>query len=132
MTREDLRAGYIQIMRALYEAGAYFNRVDDLLLSPEFQVGRAQEAYLARHPWRRVKSYDLNAIRAVAIYYRLRQGVEEDALRDEYRLHMARAWRVRRDPFYSFVYACKCVFHYHYHSMIKEMGQRERMLVNTF
>ena len=45
---------------------------------------------------------------------------------------MRNVWRVRRDPFYSFIYACKCVLHYHYDTMAQRMEQADRVLVNTF
>ena len=132
MTREELSEGYVRVMRELYEPKAYFDRVDSLLLDPQFNLGAAQRAYWRRHPWSRLKAQALNAVRAAAIYHRLLRGVREQALRDEYRLRMQHAWRVRRDPFYSFVYACKCVLHYHYYTMVRRMAEKDRTLVNTF
>ena len=132
MTREDLSEGYVRVMRELYEPKAYFDRIDRLFLDPEFNPGAVQRSYWRRHPWKRLRAQTWTAVRAAAIYHRLLRDVREPALRDEYRRRMRHVWRVRRDPFYSFVYACKCALHYHYYTMAQGMGQADRALVNTF
>ena len=53
-------------------------------------------------------------------------------LREEYRRRMRNVWRLKRDPYYMFVYALKCAVHFHYHKMVERMTQRERALVNSF
>jgi radical SAM superfamily enzyme YgiQ (UPF0313 family) len=132
MTREELSDGYVRVMRDLYEPQAYFDRVDSLLLDPDFRFGTAQAAYRRRHPWSRIKAQAVDGLRAVAIYHRLLRGVREKDLREEYRRRMRNAWHVRRDPHLSFVYAVKCALHYHYSTMVRLMTQRERVLVNTY
>ncbi len=132
MSREELSDGYVRVMRELYDPASYFDRVDSLLLDRDFTPGVGQRTYWRRHPWERLRAQAWNGVRAAAIYHRLRRGVRERALRDEYRRRMLRAWRVRRDPFHAFVYACKCALHYHYYTMAQRMEQAERVLVNTF
>lgn len=132
MSREELSDGYIRVMREIYAPEAYFDRVDSLFLDPEFEPGAAQRAYWRRHRWRRLKSQALNAARAAVVYYRLMQRVPDAGLRDEYRRRMRKAWQVRRDPYYMFVYALKCAVHFHYHKMVERMTQPERELVNSF
>ena len=132
MTPEELSDGYVRVMRELYEPTAYFDRVDSLLLDPDFEPGAAQRAYWSRHPWTRFTAQSWNAIRALAIYHRLLRRVRDTALRDEYRRRMRSVWRVRRDPFLSFIYACKCALHHHYYEMARGMTQEGRVLVNTF
>jgi radical SAM superfamily enzyme YgiQ (UPF0313 family) len=132
MTREELSDGYVRIMRDLYEPQAYFDRVDSLLLDRDFRFGTAPTAYWRQHPWSRIKAQAAAAAGAVALYHALLRGVREKDLREEYRRRMRNAWRVRRDPHVSIVYAVKCVLHYHYHTMVRLMTQRERVLVNNY
>jgi radical SAM superfamily enzyme YgiQ (UPF0313 family) len=131
MSREELSDGYVRVMRTLYEPQAYFDRADRLFLDPDFKPGAAQEEYWRRHPWRRLKAQALNAVRAAMIYRRL-SGLTDSKLREEYRKRMRNIWRARRDPRYSFIYACKCVAHYHYYAIVRQMMQAERVLVNSF
>jgi len=132
MTREELSDGYVRIMRDLYEPQAYFDRVDSLLLDPDFRIGPAQAAYWRRHPWSRIKAQAAAAVGAVVLYHGLLRGVRDKGLREEYRRRMRNAWRVRRDPQVSIVYAVRCVLHYHYYTMVRLMTRRERVLVNNY
>ena len=132
MTSEELSDGYVRVMRELYEPAAYFARVDSLLLDPDFSPAAAQRDYWRRHPVRGLVAQSWNAIRALAVYHRLTRRVPDPDLRDEYRRRIRAVWRLRRDPFLAFVYACKCALHYHYVEMNRRMRQADRVLVNTF
>jgi radical SAM superfamily enzyme YgiQ (UPF0313 family) len=132
MSREELSDGYVRVMQELYEPGAYFDRVDSLFLDPVFHPGAVQRGYWRGHLWTRLKSQTWNAVRAAVVYYRLLHGVPDRGLREEYRRRMRNVWRLKRDPYYMFVYALKCAVHFHYHKMVERMTQRERALVNSF
>jgi radical SAM superfamily enzyme YgiQ (UPF0313 family) len=132
MSSEELSAGYVRVMRELYEPKTYFDRVDSIYLDPEFTPGAAQRAYWRRHPWTRIKSQFRNALRARVLERRLMRLVDDPELRQEYHRRLANVRRVRRDPFYTFIYAIKCVMHYHYHTMVHRMADERRPLVNTF
>jgi radical SAM superfamily enzyme YgiQ (UPF0313 family) len=132
MTRQDLTEGYVRVTRDLYDPKAYFDRCDSLFMDPEFNPAAAQRAYWARYPWKRFHTQAWNGIRAAAIYYRLLRRVPDPALRAEYGRRIKYVWRVRRDPFLAFIYAAKCVLHFHYYTMAQRMEQADRVLVNTF
>jgi radical SAM superfamily enzyme YgiQ (UPF0313 family) len=132
MTREQLSDGYVRVMQELYETKTYFDRVDSLFLDPDFHPGAAQRAQWKLRPWTRFKSQLANRVKAAVILRRLLRGVDEPELREEYRRRMDRIWRLRRDPYYLFIYALKCALHYHYHKMVQTMTSREQPLVNTF
>src|SRR5581483_12278329 len=51
MTRSELRDGYVQLMRQLYEPEPYFERLDGLYLCNRFCFGRTRAAWWRRHPW---------------------------------------------------------------------------------
>jgi radical SAM superfamily enzyme YgiQ (UPF0313 family) len=132
VSREELADGYVRVMRELYEPKAYFDRVDSLFLDEEFRPGAPQRAYWRRHTWTRLKSQFWNALRAGVLYRRLLSRVQDEPLRQEYRRRLWRIWRLRRDPYYVFIYTLKCALHYHYHQMVQSMTQEKRALVNTF
>ena len=48
MTRDELRDGYVGLMRDLYDPDFYFERLENLYLTRRFDFGRARNAY-----WRR-------------------------------------------------------------------------------
>ena len=48
MSRDELRDGYIALMRDLYDPDSYFERLESLYLTRKFDFGRARNAYLAR------------------------------------------------------------------------------------
>ena len=132
MSREELCDGYLRVMQELYEPQAYFDRLDSLYLDKSFEPGAVQRRYLERHWWRRTREQAWNGLRGYVIYQRLMRGVRDPALRDEYRRRLKNLWRVRRDPYYLFVYALKCALHYHYHCMLERMAQPDRAMVNSF
>jgi hypothetical protein len=51
MTRDELRDGYIGLMRDLYDAKFYFERFENLYLARRFNFARTRNAYWRRHPW---------------------------------------------------------------------------------
>ena len=132
MSREDLMDGYLRVLRELYEPQAYFDRVDALYLDTGFTPGEVQREYLSRHPLKRFKAQAWNGLRGWVVYRRLMSRVKEPELRAIYRERLMNLWRVRKDPYYFFVYALKCALHYHYHRMLQRMTQTERALVNSF
>ena len=50
MSREELRDGFIEVMRDLYEPEAYFARLESLYLEGRFRLGEARAKYWRRHP----------------------------------------------------------------------------------
>ena len=132
MSREELRDGYVQLLRELYEPTAYFDRLDDLFLRGKFRFSQTRAAYWRRHPWSWLKGNATHLARSVLIFWQLMRGVPEPALRREYRRRIARLLRTRRDPVVIFVYLVKCVVHYHLHVMVRAMSMRRHHVVNTF
>jgi radical SAM superfamily enzyme YgiQ (UPF0313 family) len=119
--RAELRRGYVELMRDLYAAEAYFARLDELYLDARLRVGTARGRYLRRRPLRWLRLNARLLLEAVAISLMLQHGVPDPALRREYRRRTLRvAWR-RRDPEIIQVYAIKCAMHWHAHRMVQEM-----------
>jgi hypothetical protein len=131
MTREELRDGYVRVLRDLYEPDAYFGRLESLYIDERFQAGPGRAKYWRKHPWARIKTQVMDYVRFVFIRRRLTQAVPNKALRAEYRERINKLRKHRRDPSILFAYAVKCGMHYHHHTMSQQMAYEEMPLVST-
>ena len=68
MTREELRDGYVGLMRDLYDPDFYFERLENLYLTRRFDFGRARSAYWRQHPWLKWRSQTADAARALGLF----------------------------------------------------------------
>jgi radical SAM superfamily enzyme YgiQ (UPF0313 family) len=132
MSREELRDGYLELMREVYAPAEYFDRVDDLFLKDGFRFGMARSSAWRRHPWQGLRSQATNLVRFLGIYWRLMRQVSDDRLRAEYRRRIVGLLRSRRDPSVLFSYAVKCAVHYHHHTMATRMARAETAVISTF
>src|ERR1700734_731255 len=66
MTRAELRDGYVDLMQELYDPDFYFERLENLFLTRQFDWARSPNAYWPKHPWRKVKSQSVAAVAAAA------------------------------------------------------------------
>ncbi len=132
MSREQLRDGYVQLLRELYEPTAYFDRLDDLFVRGNFRFSQTRAAYWRSRPWSWLKGNATHLARSCLIYWQLMRGVPDAELRREYRRRLAGLLLVRRDPVVFFVYMLKCAIHYHIYTMVRNMNVRTRRIVNTF
>jgi len=130
MSREGLRDGYVRVLKELYEPDAYFDRIDSLYSQPDFHFNRAQRAHWKRHRVAWVKSQAQTFLRCIVLYRRLMRQVEDAELRAEYRRRLHRIWR-RREPAMLFVYLIKCILHYHYVALTRNLVQPDRAMINT-
>jgi radical SAM superfamily enzyme YgiQ (UPF0313 family) len=131
LSRSQLRDGYIGVMHALYEAAAYFERVEALYFGGYLGQGQLGiEKYWKRHPWVRVKGEVKQAMVAIVLACRLFIHVKEKGLRREYRQRLWRALRAGVAPSFLSGYIYTCAMHYHYYHLAQ--GLREGRLVNTY
>ena len=127
ISREALRAGYVELMRDLYMPDAYFGRLDKLYLDGRLQLGQARARYMRRHPLRRFKLNMRLLAEAAGIFLLLMRGVPDPELRREYRRRLMRAALRRPDPEMIQNYALKCAMHFHAHRMVQEMLSRPQL-----
>jgi len=130
MTRDELRDGYIGLMRDLYDPEFYFERLENLFLTRRFNFARTRNAYWRRHPWKKWKSQSADALRAIGLFVRLIRNVPDPELRQIYRRRMATVLRRRPDPNFLLICVLKCAMHYHHYTLSHQMV--EQRLVNTF
>ena len=131
MSREELRDGYIQLLKSIHEPEPYFDRLERLFLDGDFHFQRPRTEYLRLHPIARLRSGATDAIAALVIVVRLMARVRDAGLRGVYARRLWRICRRRLDPQVWFVCAVKCVIHYHHHTMSREMAPGSRRVVNT-
>jgi len=130
LSRSQLRDGYIGVMDALYEAPAFFERVEGLYFGGNLGEGQlGSEKYGKRHPWVRVKDEVKQALVAVVFACRLFLHVKEKGLRREYGQRLWRALTAGVPPSFINGYLYTCALHFHYHMLVQ--GLREGRLVST-
>jgi radical SAM superfamily enzyme YgiQ (UPF0313 family) len=132
LAREQLRDGYIQVLNALNDPEAYFERLEALYLEGRLEFSQAANRYWRRRPWRLAAVKGLFLAQAVGLLVRLTCRLEDSALRREY---LRRVWRLlkhRRDPSVLWIYVVKCAMHYHAHTMARQMAIGESRVINTY
>jgi radical SAM superfamily enzyme YgiQ (UPF0313 family) len=130
MDRAHLRAGYLEVMRRLYDADAYFRRLDALYLDGGLSQSAARRRHLKGRTWSRLA---LNAgllAESAFIFLRLQTKVADRDLRRHYRASMGRLLKRRPSLDLLQVYAVKAAMHYHVHTLLGEM-QRDGRLTNS-
>ncbi|MSR59207.1 MAG: DUF4070 domain-containing protein [Planctomycetaceae bacterium] len=132
LTRDELTAGYVELMRDVYSTDAYFERLDELYLKAHFRYAVPRAGYWRRHPWQGLKAQAMNALRFAAVYWRLMRMIPEPALRSIYRRRILGMLKSRHDPSVWFTYVVKCAMHYHHHQMANRMARHEAPVVSTF
>jgi radical SAM superfamily enzyme YgiQ (UPF0313 family) len=132
LSRGELRVGYVELLNELYEPKAYFERLDELFVAQKFRLGSWHGTdYWKHHRWRSLTSQVSDWARFVYLYHRLRQTVRDPALWDQYRRHIHRLVRVRRDASVLVYYVVKCAMHYHAYRLARENRTRGK-LINSF
>jgi radical SAM superfamily enzyme YgiQ (UPF0313 family) len=132
MTREELRDGYVKVMRDLYEPEAYFGRLEELYIKARIPFGAGVRRYWRRHPWSWLTMQAKNLAIAVVLFARLMRNVPEAHLRREYRKRLWRLVKARPDPNVASVYVIKCMMHYHQYTLARQMAAEGGRVVNSF
>lgn len=131
LERQELREGYLRMMRELYEPRAYFDRIEELFLKEHIAQCLAQSRNWRRRPWRWVQNQLALLVKTAVLFARVLRQVPDASLRREYRQRMARFLRHRPDPTFLFLFAIKCAVHYHYSRLIKQMNSSQSRLPNS-
>ncbi len=132
MSREELRDGYVKVMRDLYEPEAYFARLEELYLKERMPYGAGVRRYWRRHPWSWLTMQTKNLVSAVVLFVRLMRNIPEGDLRREYRKRLWRLLKSRPDANVLVLYLFKCLMHYHQYTLARQLAAEDGRLVNTF
>jgi radical SAM superfamily enzyme YgiQ (UPF0313 family) len=130
--REQLREGFVRVLKELNEPDAYFARLESLYLEGRMDFSRAANRYWRRHPlhWIRAKT----ALFAQAMYFlvRLLWKVDDPALRREYRKRIWRLVRARPDASILWIAVVKSAMQYHAQQMARRMIEGRTPVINTY
>jgi radical SAM superfamily enzyme YgiQ (UPF0313 family) len=122
ISRRALCDGYLDLMRDLYSADAFFARLDALYLEGGLLPALGRRRYLRRHPWRWLKSRSLAAVETLFVFVQLMRLVPDAALRREYRARLGRVLTRRPHITLLRLYCVKCALHFHADRLVKEMS----------
>jgi radical SAM superfamily enzyme YgiQ (UPF0313 family) len=131
LSREQLRDGYVRVMREIYAPDAYFARLNSLFIGENFTFGRARSQYWRRHPWQRRRVQLRQFVQTMVIIARLMRRIPDPALRRTYRRQLLGILAARRDLFVVHVYAIRCALHFHAQMMVRQMDQSGGAIYNT-
>jgi len=130
--REQLRDGFVHVLSALNDTGAYFDRLEALYLDGRLDYSRGANRYWRRHPWHSTRARGLMLGQALGLLARLTWKVKDANLRREYLRRIWRLVRTRRDPSILWLSVLKCALHYHAHTMAHQMAVGQSPVVNTY
>ena len=124
MKREELRQGFIEVMRQLYSPDGYFGRIDALFLRDRFAFSVHQLAYWRSHRLAWAKRVVGNYVKFLVVATRLLGTVNDPALAARYRKQIWNVLRARPlEPHILFIYTIKIAMHFHYASLVAEYGR---------
>jgi hypothetical protein len=130
MQREELRDGYINVLRELYSPEQYFKRLDSLYLDRGLGESKLRQRSATQKPLQHAANAAFALLQTIFILIRLQTAVKERELRQHYRRFTYNALRRRPNPF---VYALRSAMHYHYHRLLGAMQvNSEGHLINIF
>jgi hypothetical protein len=133
MQREELRDGYLSVLRGLYSADKFFKRMDSLYLDRGLGESKLRQMEMKQKPIRHALNGVLAVLITAAVFLRLQTSVKERELRQAYRRFAYNALRKRPNPFVLQTYAIRSVMHYHSHRLLAGMLlDREGHLINIF
>lgn len=131
MNRVVPQGTYSEIPEILTKWYSYFERLENLFLTRQFNWGRTRHAYWRKHPWQKWKSQSVDAVLATGLFLRLMNNIPDPQLRRMYRRRMTTMHRHRPDPSLLFIRVVKCAMHYHHYTMSRPMAEQQTP-VNTF
>jgi len=135
MSRDELRDGYLEVLKDVHDVNAFFDRLDELFIHERMSIGNRQPQYRdywRKHPiqWARGQAYDQAA--AWYAYRRLMAKVTDPTLKAVYKERIDNLFRVRKEGSVRFYYVVKAMIHWHVHKMVRSFVTGERKLVNSF
>ena len=130
--REELRDGYMRVMRDLYEPDAYFERVDHLYITNRINMGRGRTKWWQKHRIEQFKTEGLFLAQAMGLFARLMTHVTQKSLRQRYRKQLWKFVKVRQNPGTILLYVMHMAMHYHAYTMSQQMMSGKTKVYNSY
>ncbi|MBX6314633.1 MAG: B12-binding domain-containing radical SAM protein [Isosphaeraceae bacterium] len=132
MTVEEMRDGWLDLMRRLYDAENYFERFSALFIEGRIPLATAKMRWLLRHrPLKYLKIQGLTILGALGMLYRVWTDPRTRPYRPVYARYLKKLLAAGRPPRYLFQFAWKCILHTHFAIMTRQMVRGESRLVNS-
>jgi hypothetical protein len=132
MTRETLRDGWLTMMDRLYRADSYFDRFNSLFVEGRIPLATPRITWLRRHrPLGYLKTQVLTLLAAITMVARIWSDPRTRPYRRIYARNLKKIVLSGRPPRYLFQFAWKCIIHFHFATMTRQMIRGESRLVNT-
>jgi radical SAM superfamily enzyme YgiQ (UPF0313 family) len=131
LTRDELRSGYIDVMRALYEPRAFFDRVQALFVDGRLESGRGMQFLKATKPMTWLRRSALNALAATFLLARFLRSLPDNDLARFYMSEVFRFAKARPDPNFLVYFVATCAFHYHAYRLSLGLTDGKDALVST-
>jgi radical SAM superfamily enzyme YgiQ (UPF0313 family) len=122
LSMEELRDGYLKLVRDLYQPDAFFARMDAMCFATGWLPAPGRTNYLRQHPLRRLKLRTRAAVEAFYVFIQLMRAVPDAQLRRRYRQQLMKVLMKRPNPRLVRVYAMLCAAHFHYDRLIAQMA----------
>ena len=121
--RDELAKRFVGLMREVYSADAYFDRLDALFVRDRFKFAMQRLAYWRGHRLAWAKMFAEDYVGFLVLAARLLREVDDKGLRVKYWQQLLRVTRMRPfEPQVLFVYAVKTALHYHYAAITGALG----------
>jgi radical SAM superfamily enzyme YgiQ (UPF0313 family) len=132
MTREEMRDGWLDLMKRLYDAENYFARFDALFIRGRLPLASEKMRWLRRNqPLNYLKNQALTILGALVMLARVWSDRRSRPYRPVYARYLRKMLAAGRPPRYLFQFAWKCILHTHFAIMTRQMVRGESRLVNT-
>jgi radical SAM superfamily enzyme YgiQ (UPF0313 family) len=135
MSRDELRDGYLEVLREVHDVNAFFDRLDELFIHERMYIGNRQPQYYdywRKHPFQWIKGQVYDQAAAYYAYRRLKKQVTDPAILAVYEQRIDNMFRHRKEGGVRFYYVVKAMIHWHVHRMVTSFVTGERKLVNSF
>jgi radical SAM superfamily enzyme YgiQ (UPF0313 family) len=132
MSREALSAGYLELMRDVYQPHAYFARLEEFLDTGSYRFAPGHAEYLRRRPAARLFTEARYLLGSAFLFLQLMRHVGDAGLRREYRARLRGALRRHRQPALWMAYALKCAMHFHFFRMANQTPAERGGVVNAY
>jgi radical SAM superfamily enzyme YgiQ (UPF0313 family) len=131
MTREELSRGYVKLMKELYEPDRFLDAVDELWVTGPVTTEPGWRLFAAARPWVRFRKQALGWLEACALTASIMLQLRDRTLRAIYFRRFWRTLRQRPDGILLRTYAIRCVLHFHFYRLARQLEANDRPLINT-
>ena len=132
MSREELSAGFVELLQAAFKPEAYFDRLDDLYIRRRFYE-HAEAVRVPNIPrWLQLKYLAISLSFTTFLLTKLLIRVDDGRLRRIYVTRLLKYLATRPYPMRILDYVMESVCHYHFYRFSQNMAKGRTGIINTY